>query len=78
MQERPVIDTVYEEQASSTVLSITTRQEPTEVTKDCRSWSEMEYTTVRDDDDDTLVIKDDSENHNHRLTSWIKVTKPQK
>ena len=34
----------------------------------------MEYTTVREDDDDTLVIKDDSENHNHRLTSWIKVT----
>ena len=77
MQERPVTDTVYEEQASSTVLSIPTRQEPTEVTKDCRSWSDMEYTTGREDDDDTLVIKDDSENHNHRLTSWIKVTKLQ-
>ena len=77
MQER-LKDTAYEEHVSSTVLSITTRQEPTEVTKDCRSWSEMECTTVREDDDDTLVIKDDSENHNHRLTSWIKVTKPQK
>ena len=41
----------------------------TEVTRDCRSWSQMEYFAVKEDGDDTLVIKNDAENHN----SWIKV-----
>ena len=33
----------------------------------------MEYFAVKEDGDDTLVIKNDAENHNHRLNSWIKV-----
>ena len=33
----------------------------------------MEYFAVKEDGDDTLVIKNDAENHNHRLDSWIKV-----
>ena len=45
----------------------------TEVTRDCRSWSQMEYFAVKEDGDDTLVIKNDAENHDHRLNSWIKV-----
>ena len=50
----------------------------TEVTTDCRSWSEMEYFGVKEDGDDTLVIKNDAENHNHRLNSWIKVSNVRK
>ena len=33
----------------------------------------MEYFAVKEDGDDTLVIENDAENHDHRLTSWIKV-----
>ena len=48
----------------------TTKSEvATDFTKDCRSWSEMEYFAVKEDGDFTLVIKNDAENHNHRLNS---------
>ena len=51
----------------------TDSEEATEVTRDCRNWSEMEYIAVKEDGEDTLVIENDAENHDHRLTSWIKV-----
>ena len=51
----------------------TDSEEATEVTRDCRNWSEMEYIAVKEDGEDTLVIENDAENHDHRLSSWIKV-----
>ena len=45
----------------------TDSEEATEVTRDCRNWSEIEYIAVKEDGDDTLVIENDAENHNHRI-----------
>jgi hypothetical protein len=63
-----IVPTIPEESTETTESEVST-----EVTRDCRSWSEMGYFAVKEDGDDTLVIKNDAENHNHRLTSWIKV-----
>ena len=45
----------------------------TGTTRDCRTWRDVEYFAVEEKGEDTLVIQNDAENHNHRLTSWIKV-----
>ena len=42
-------------------------------TRDCRDWSVVEYNTVNAAGDDLKNIKDDAEEHEHRLESWNKV-----
>jgi len=41
-------------------------------TRDCRDWSVVEYNTVNAAGDDLKNIKDDAEEHEHRLESWNK------
>jgi len=46
--------------------------EPVQSTRDCRSWTPIGYSTVKSADEHNMVIKNDAENHEHRLDSWNK------
>jgi len=46
--------------------------EHVQATRDCRSWTSIGYSIVKSADEKNMVIKNDAENHEHRLDSWNK------